>query len=68
MNHAGSATENSVYVRRLEGFLVFRGLGQGGRKAEIVARAFGAYVLGVPIKYTQSQLSEALKKEYTNRL
>ena len=55
-------------ISSLKDILSLRRLGQGGRKAEIVARAFGTYELGVPIKYTQAQLSGALKKEYTNRL
>ena len=52
----------------LKDFLTLRGLSQGGKKAEFVARAFGAYELGVPVKFTQEEINKALKQEYLSRL
>jgi hypothetical protein len=33
-----------------------------------VARAFGAYELGAPKKFTQEQIFDSIKKEYQQRL
>ena len=52
----------------LKDYLGIRGLKQTGRKAELVARAFGAYELNAPKKFTQEQISENIKKEYNKRL
>ena len=38
------------------------------KKAEDVARAFGAYELGVPVKFTQEKINKALNQEYDCRL
>ena len=46
----------------LKDFLGIRGLKRTGRKAELVARAFGAYELNAPKKFTQEQISENKKK------
>ena len=45
-----------------------RGLKQTGRKAELVARAFGAYESNAPKKLTREQISQNIKKEYNERL
>ena len=55
-------------VTSLKDFLAIRGLKQSGKKAELVARAFGAHELGVPKKFTQEQIFANIKKEYVNRL
>ena len=52
----------------LQDYLALRGLSKSGNKAELVARAFGAYELKASIKYTQEKISEELKKEYQSRL
>ena len=43
-------------VSSLKDFLALRGLKQSGLKAELIARAFGAYELNVPKKFTQEQI------------
>jgi len=43
-------------VSSLKDFLALRGLKQSGKKAELVARAFGAYELNVPKKYSQEEI------------
>lgn len=55
-------------VSSLKDFLSLRGLKQTGRKSELVARAFGAYELNAPIKFTQEQIYRQIKEEYTRRL
>ena len=55
-------------VSSLKDFLSLRGLSQSGKKVELVARAFGAYELNVPTKYSQEEINRALKVEYQNRL
>ncbi|XP_028394516.1 uncharacterized protein LOC114518716 [Dendronephthya gigantea] len=52
----------------LKDFLGIRGLKQTGAKSELVARAFGAYELNAPKKFTQEQISASIKKEYEKRL
>ena len=39
-----------------------------GKKVELVARAFGAYELGAPKKFTQEQIFDSIKNEYQQRL
>ena len=51
----------------LRDFLALRGLKQTGKKAELVARAFGAYELKVPKKFSQEEIDRKLKEETTNR-
>ena len=34
----------------------------------MIARAFGAYELNAPVKFTQEQIAENIKKEYHKRL
>ena len=58
----------TMTLSSLKNFLSLRGLNQGGKKAEIVARAFGAYELGVPVKFTQEEINKVLNKEYKCRL
>ena len=41
---------------------------QNGRKAKLIARAFGAYKLNVPIKFTQEQIYKKIGEEYAKRL
>ena len=38
------------------------------KSRNIVVRAFGAYELGVLVKFNQEQINEALKQEYDSRL
>ena len=49
-------------------FLSLRGLKQTGRKPELVARAFGAYELKAPVKFSQQQIYQQIKEEYSRRL
>ncbi len=55
-------------VSSLQDFLALRGLKQSGRKAELIARAFGAYELNIPTKFTQEQIYKKVGEEYTKRL
>lgn len=52
----------------LKDFLALRGLKQTGKKAELVARAFGAYELKAPKKFSQEEIDRKLKEEYQQRL
>ena len=52
----------------LRDFLALGGLKQTGKKAELVARAFGAYELKVPKKFSQEEIDRKLKEEYQLRL
>ena len=52
----------------LKDFLALRGLKETGKKVELVARAFGAYELGIPKKFTQEQILDTIKNEYAKRL
>ena len=52
----------------LKDFLAIRGLKQSGKKAELVARAFGAYELNAPKKFSQKEIYEKIKEEYSKRL
>ena len=45
----------------LKDFLALRGLKQTGKKAELVARAFGAYELKAPKKFSQEEIDRKLK-------
>ena len=51
----------------LKDFLALRGLKQTGKKAELVASAFGAYELKAPKKFSQEDIDRKLK-EYQQRL
>ena len=55
-------------VSSLKDFLSLRGLKQTGRKSELIARAFGAYELNVPVKFSQEQIYQQIKDEYSRRL
>ena len=55
-------------VSSLKDFLSLRGLKQTGRKSELIARAFGAYELDVPVKFSQEQIYQQIKEEYSRRL
>ena len=48
-------------VSSLKDFLSLRGLEQTGRKPELVARAFGAYELKAPVKFSQQQIYQQIK-------
>ena len=52
----------------LQDYLALRGLSKSGNKEVLVARAFGAYELNAPIKFTQKQILNELKEEYQRRL
>lgn len=54
-------------VSPLKDFLSLRGLKQTGRKHELVARAFGAYELKAPVKFSQEQIYKQIKEEYSRR-
>ena len=58
----------SLTVSPLKDFLALRGLNVTGEKANLVARAFGAYELNVPKKFSQQQIYSNLKHEYSSRL
>ena len=51
----------------LKDFLALQGLKQTGKKAELVASAFGAYELKAPKKFSQEDIDRKLK-EYQQRL
>ena len=51
----------------LKDFLALQGLKQTGKKAELVASAFGAYGLKAPKKFSQEDIDKKLK-EYQQRL
>ena len=55
-------------VTSLQDFLSLRGLSKSGKKDELVARAFSAYELNVPVKVPQEVISTEVKKEYQQRL
>ena len=55
-------------VTSLQDYLSLRGLSKSGKKQELVARAFGAHELNVPIKFPQETISMELNKEYKRRL
>ena len=52
----------------LRDFLAVRRLKQTGKKAELVAKAFGAYELKVPKKFSQEEIDRKLKEEYQQSL
>ena len=58
----------NLTVSSLKDFLALRGLNVTGKKADLVARAFGAYELNVPKKFSQQQIYSNLKHEYNSRL
>ena len=49
-------------------FLALRDLKQSGLKAELISKAFGAYGLNVPKKFTQEQIYKKIREEYAKRL
>ena len=55
-------------VSSLKDFLALRGLKQSGLKAELISKAFGAYGLNVPKKFTQEQIYKKIREEYAKRL
>ena len=55
-------------VNSLKDFLALRGLKQSGQKAVLIARAFGDYEHNVPKKFTQEQIYEKIREEYSRRL
>ena len=52
----------------LRDFLAVRRLKQTGKKAGLVAKAFGAYELKVPKKFSQEEIDRKLKEEYQQSL
>ena len=58
----------NLTVGSLKDFLALRGLKLSGKKVDLVARAFGAYELNVPIKCSQQEIYANLKLEYNSRL
>ena len=55
-------------VSSLKDFLSLRALKQTGRKPELVVRAFGAYELKAPVKFSQEQIYKQIKEDYSRRL
>ena len=55
-------------VSSLKDFLSLRALKQTGRKPELVVRAFGAYELKAPVKFSQEQIHKQIKEEYSRTL
>ena len=55
-------------VSLLKDFLSHRDLKQTGRKPELVTRAFGAYQLKAPVKFSQEKIYKQIKEEYSRRL
>ena len=45
-----------------------RGLKKTGPKSDLVARAFGVYELKAPVKFSQQQIYQQIKEEYSRRL
>ena len=55
-------------VQQLKDYVSDRGMTKSGTKEELVARAFVAYELDLPVKQTELQLKETLKKDYARLL
>ena len=55
-------------MNTLKDFLSLRGFKQTDRKSELVARAFGAYKLNSPIKFSYEQIYQQIEEEYSRRL
>ncbi len=52
----------------LEDFLTVRGINKTGKKIELVAKAFAAVEMGIPILMSSEEQQLRLKKEYESRL
>ena len=59
---------NNLTVGTLKDFLSLRGLSTTGRKIELVARAFSAYELKLPVKLTAQELNTKIQNQYQERL
>ena len=55
-------------MNTLKDFLSLRGFKRTDRKSELVARAFGAYKLNSPIKFSHEQIYQQIEEEYSRRL
>ena len=58
----------NLTVSSLKDFLALRGHNVTGKKANLVARAFGAYELNVPKMFLKQQIYSNLKHKYSSRL
>ena len=59
---------STLTVGTLKDFLSLRGLSTTGRKIELVARAFSAFELKLPVKLSAEELNTKIQKEYLARL
>jgi hypothetical protein len=59
---------STLTVDTLKDFLSLRGLSTTGRKIELVARAFSAFELKLPVKLSAEELNTKIQKEYLARL
>ena len=55
-------------MNTLKDFLSLRGFKRTDRKPELVARAFRAYKLNSPIKFSHEQIYQQIEEEYSRRL
>lgn len=55
-------------VSLLKSYLAVRGLNVGGRRMELVARAFAAMEMSLPIIQSETQQKETLRKQYLLKL
>ena len=75
MSRMSSKVEQTTYddflemtKSELEDFLAPRNLSCSGSKRELVARAFTAWGLKIPIRISDEELQAKLRDEYNNRL
>ena len=54
-------------MNTLKDFLSLRGYKRTDRNSELVARAFGAYELNAPIKFSHEWIYQQIKEEYSRR-
>ena len=59
---------STLTVGTLKDFLSLRGLSTTGRKIELVAGAFSAFELKLPVKLSAEELNTKIQKEYLARL
>ena len=59
---------NNLTVGTLKDFLSLSGLSTTGRKIKLVATAFSAYELKLPVKLTAQELNTKIHNEYQQRL
>ena len=62
------STTEWKFLNTLKDFLSLRGFKRTDRKSELVARAFGAYELNAPIKFSHEQIYQQIEEEYSRLL